>query len=573
MKSSPTGRTPASSRTAASASAASSACSPREGVEVTGYLSEDGNRKRKAEVEEEKKRILETVKKEQTPPGASQGDPEPSRIPGEPCPPRRRTIPGGGPAPVASPARGAAGRQRVRRGLHRARSASGRARSSPWRHWRTIRCCMTAVVGWIGERIEIDPPLRFAGKGAQILIIVGPTGVGKTTTIAKLAAIYGIGRRAAAAAAGAHHHHRQLPHRRQAADRDVRGDHAHPGEPRGERRGPPEEPCPLPGHGADPVDTIGRSPRDLAKLAEMKEILAACGSQAARLPRPGRHDQGERHGGDPPAVRALRLSRCDPHQAGRDDADRQHYFLPFASPETRRVSLRRSGRAAGSRGGHRRAAPDEHGRVPDRQGGAGEAVRPWEGWRRPRGRTGRHGGRLSQRGRQRPSGLDRMVAARTSPRAAAAGGPEMADQAEKLRELVGERRVLARRASEKSAADGGGSKGHAHHRRVQRQRRGRQDKHRHQSGPRLRAGRQEGHRHGRRPRPGERERRARRHSPLQPLPPHPQAEDPLRDPRGHKLRDPDHRRRIGIFQDRQPQSKRSGGISSRSWPRCRTPTC
>ncbi len=28
------------------------------------------------------------------------------------------------------------------------------------------------------------------------------------------------------------------------------------------------------------VDTIGRSPRDLAKLAEMKEILASCGSQA-----------------------------------------------------------------------------------------------------------------------------------------------------------------------------------------------------------------------------------------------------------------------------------------------------
>lgn len=37
----------------------------REGVEVTGYLSDDGARKRKAEVEEEKKRILETVRKEQ----------------------------------------------------------------------------------------------------------------------------------------------------------------------------------------------------------------------------------------------------------------------------------------------------------------------------------------------------------------------------------------------------------------------------------------------------------------------------------------------------------------------------
>src|SRR5271169_3739613 len=37
-----------------------------EGVEVTGYLSEDGNRKKKADVEEEKKKILDGVKKEQT---------------------------------------------------------------------------------------------------------------------------------------------------------------------------------------------------------------------------------------------------------------------------------------------------------------------------------------------------------------------------------------------------------------------------------------------------------------------------------------------------------------------------
>src|SRR4030042_429903 len=37
-----------------------------EGVEVTGYISEDGAKRRKAEVEEEKKKILDTVKKEQT---------------------------------------------------------------------------------------------------------------------------------------------------------------------------------------------------------------------------------------------------------------------------------------------------------------------------------------------------------------------------------------------------------------------------------------------------------------------------------------------------------------------------
>ncbi|MFW5783353.1 MAG: flagellar biosynthesis protein FlhF, partial [Spirochaetota bacterium] len=48
------------------------------------------------------------------------------------------------------------------------------------------------VVEWIGQSIRIHEP-RSTGK-PEILILVGPTGVGKTTTIAKLAAMYGLER-------------------------------------------------------------------------------------------------------------------------------------------------------------------------------------------------------------------------------------------------------------------------------------------------------------------------------------------------------------------------------------------
>jgi len=137
-----------------------------------------------------------------------------------------------------------------------------------------------AAVGWIGEKIEVDPPLRFAGKGSRIVIIVGPTGVGKTTTIAKLAAIYGLG-------------DGRTPPRnvriitidnyRIAAKQQI--------ETYAEIM---RIPVSLVESAADLskslalyqdtdlilVDTIGRSPRDLAKLAEMKEILSTCGSQA-----------------------------------------------------------------------------------------------------------------------------------------------------------------------------------------------------------------------------------------------------------------------------------------------------
>jgi len=144
------------------------------------------------------------------------------------------------------------------------------------------------VLEWIGESIAIFPvnerPPRQVGDGhsARIMVLVGPTGVGKTTTIAKLAAVYGLdgvsGRRPLsvhvisidAFRIGAQHQiegftkimeipvsfidnhkdlQREIDLHREVTDMII-------------------------------VDTTGRSPRDSAKLGEMKQILDACGSKA-----------------------------------------------------------------------------------------------------------------------------------------------------------------------------------------------------------------------------------------------------------------------------------------------------
>jgi len=49
------------------------------------------------------------------------------------------------------------------------------------------------VLGWVAEGIRIHDPLTFRKGATRTLVVVGPSGVGKTTTIAKLAAKYGLG--------------------------------------------------------------------------------------------------------------------------------------------------------------------------------------------------------------------------------------------------------------------------------------------------------------------------------------------------------------------------------------------
>jgi len=248
-----------------------------EGVEVTGYLSEDGNRKRKAEVEDEKRKILDGVKKEQTlqallqeiqglresldirPPAAAAHAPE--------LHPSLRQLE----ELLASNEFAADYIAGIRERARREFSLEA---------LDNFPLLQTAAVGWIGERITIDPPLSFSARGAKIVIVVGPTGVGKTTTIAKLAAIYGLG------------DGRSLPRRvrivtidnyRIAAKQQIETYAEIMRIPVSLVESAEELRKNIALHQDTDlilVDTIGRSPRDLGKLAEMKEILSACGSQA-----------------------------------------------------------------------------------------------------------------------------------------------------------------------------------------------------------------------------------------------------------------------------------------------------
>ena len=135
------------------------------------------------------------------------------------------------------------------------------------------------ILEWIGESVKIYPiPER---PGGRILVLVGPTGVGKTTTIAKLAAIYGIensGRRPLSV--------RMITidaFRIGAKDQiEDFGDIMEIPVSYIDNRRDLRREIDLYREETDLilVDTIGRSPKDSAKLGEMKELLDACGSKA-----------------------------------------------------------------------------------------------------------------------------------------------------------------------------------------------------------------------------------------------------------------------------------------------------
>jgi flagellar biosynthesis protein FlhF len=136
------------------------------------------------------------------------------------------------------------------------------------------------MLEWIGESISIYKE-EAVNQKPRIMVLVGPTGVGKTTTISKLAAIYGIERDGIQAVEvrmitidafricakeqlETIGNLMQIPVLSADSKMGLRKEIA------------------LHSEYVDLflVDTIGKSPRDAAKLGEMKEILDGCGRGA-----------------------------------------------------------------------------------------------------------------------------------------------------------------------------------------------------------------------------------------------------------------------------------------------------
>ena len=132
------------------------------------------------------------------------------------------------------------------------------------------------VGGWVADTVSVYP-WQERRKRPHVFVLVGPTGVGKTTTIAKLAAMYG-------AVADPSYDVRVLTidsYRIGALQQiqkygEIMNIPVHPVETAGDMRKQ------LDLH-ADAdfifVDTIGKSPHDLTKLAEVNQLVRSAGGE------------------------------------------------------------------------------------------------------------------------------------------------------------------------------------------------------------------------------------------------------------------------------------------------------
>ena len=136
------------------------------------------------------------------------------------------------------------------------------------------------VLEWIGESVNIFKNDKFQVR-PRIMVLVGPTGVGKTTTVAKLAANFGIDDKGR--------------HKRRVALITIDAYRIGAKQQLETYSSVMDFPCfsagdydelkkilALNSDGLDLIliDTIGKSPRDMLQLGEMKLLLDACGTLA-----------------------------------------------------------------------------------------------------------------------------------------------------------------------------------------------------------------------------------------------------------------------------------------------------
>ena len=251
----------------------------REAVEITGYVPKAKQAPRREDIEEAKKKILADARREQA-----------LQLILKEIQSLKENL--GRPVPLASEAGDAGAKPAALARLEELLAhneftpAFGEELSARVRREFSLEdlenfpLLQSTVLEWIGAKIAITPPSDLARRGAKVLILVGPTGVGKTTTIAKLAAIFSVGGKGFPAL----------------KVKIVTIDNYHIGalkqiETYAEIMRVPvacvESAAEFKKYMAVAgdsdlilVDTIGRSPRDLTKLGEMKEVLEAAGTQS-----------------------------------------------------------------------------------------------------------------------------------------------------------------------------------------------------------------------------------------------------------------------------------------------------
>jgi len=243
----------------------------KEGIEMSGYLSDDMHRRKKPALEAEKKKIIETVKNEKTIQNVlievqALKDHIDSSISGvEKKHSAIETIEN-----ILS---------ENEFSFTYIQTISDRLkRSLTIEELENLNEVKDKVSKWIGESININDSENF--NTSKVVILVGPTGVGKTTTIAKLAATHGFSSQSKYAKSV---RMITIDNYRIGAKKQI--------ETYGEIMGIPvacvenykelEQKINL-FQDADLilVDTIGKSPKDYMKLAEMREMLDACGTNS-----------------------------------------------------------------------------------------------------------------------------------------------------------------------------------------------------------------------------------------------------------------------------------------------------
>ncbi len=245
----------------------------KEGVEVTGFVSDQSVKKNGINVDEEKRKILETIK----------GDNKVlETLLEEVKVIKENVMTGRGPEENFHPSL-----RKITLLLEKNDFTASYIREMTAKCRRNFSLeqldeyekVESKVFAWIKESIPLFAPEETETK-PKVSILVGPTGVGKTTTIAKLAAVFGIGTK----------DEKPVSVRMLTAD-NYRIGAKKQLETYGDIMG-------IPVAGIETyqdfkkklaifsdadlilVDTTGKSPRNHKGLAEMQEILDACGSAA-----------------------------------------------------------------------------------------------------------------------------------------------------------------------------------------------------------------------------------------------------------------------------------------------------